>query len=93
MLTYRIEDGKSVEPNYYLPILPLVLINGAQGVGLGWSTSITKFNPRDIAAAFLNRLEGIPFKEFVPWFKGWSGKIWKHFSMSFQNKLLAREAY
>src|SRR5688572_24747796 len=40
LLNYLQEDGQSVQPIYYLPIIPLVLINGIDGVGTGWSTSI-----------------------------------------------------
>jgi len=40
VLTYCEEEGQSIEPNYYLPIIPLALVNGAEGIGTGWSTSI-----------------------------------------------------
>jgi DNA topoisomerase-2 len=38
VLEYLEEEGQSIEPNYYLPIVPLSLINGADGIGTGWST-------------------------------------------------------
>ncbi len=34
----------------YMPIIPTVLVNGAEGIGTGWSTSIPNYNPRDIVA-------------------------------------------
>jgi DNA topoisomerase-2 len=37
-----------IEPQYYVPIIPLVLCNGAEGIGTGWMTSIPNFNPLDI---------------------------------------------
>lgn len=37
-LEYLIDDGDVVEPNYYVPIIPMVLVNGAEGIGSGWST-------------------------------------------------------
>ena len=37
---YVEDDGQIVEPEYYVPIIPLVLINGAEGIGTGWSTTI-----------------------------------------------------
>ena len=40
VLKYNEDDGQLVEPEYYLPIIPTVLINGADGIGTGWSTSI-----------------------------------------------------
>ena len=33
----------------YCPILPMVLINGAAGIGTGWSTNVPNFDIRDVA--------------------------------------------
>lgn len=33
----------------YMPILPTVLVNGAEGIGTGWSTYVPNYNPKDIA--------------------------------------------
>ena len=38
----------SIEPDYYYPILPLMAINGSQGIGTGYSTNIPMYNPMDI---------------------------------------------
>lgn len=32
----------------YMPVVPTVLVNGAEGIGTGWSTSIPNYNPRDL---------------------------------------------
>jgi DNA topoisomerase-2 len=40
VLDFLEEEGQSIEPEHYLPIVPLVLINGAEGIGTGWSTNI-----------------------------------------------------
>jgi len=40
VLEYLEEEGQSIEPNFYLPIIPFALVNGAEGIGTGWSTSI-----------------------------------------------------
>ena len=37
-----------IEPEYYVPIIPMILVNGATGIGTGWSTSIDCYNPRDL---------------------------------------------
>lgn len=47
-MQYLIDDGDIVEPNYYVPILPLVLVNGAEGIGTGWSTFVPNYDPREI---------------------------------------------
>ena len=48
LLTYIVDDGDAVEPEFYIPILPNILINGATGIGSGWSSNIPCFNPTDI---------------------------------------------
>ncbi len=42
------EDGKPVEPCTYVPIAPLILMNGADGIGTGWSTSIPPHRPSGV---------------------------------------------
>lgn len=42
--------GLSIEPKWYMPIIPFVLINGSDGIGTGWSSSVPSYNPRDIIA-------------------------------------------
>lgn len=46
---YRVEDGKKVEPETYFPVVPIVLINGAAGIGMAFASTIPAYNPRDIA--------------------------------------------
>lgn len=48
ILTYENEDGNTVEPTTYYPIIPLCLINGASGLGTGYRTEIPCYNPEDI---------------------------------------------
>jgi DNA topoisomerase-2 len=45
LLTYLNEDGMRIEPEWYCPIIPTVLVNGANGVGTGYSTDIPAYNP------------------------------------------------
>merc|ERR1719311_329166 len=48
ILTYKNDDGQKIEPYWYCPVIPMVLVNGAEGIGTGWATSIPNYNPRDI---------------------------------------------
>ena len=50
-LEYLDDDGVPVEPKYYLPVLPLVLLNGGLGIGTGFSTNIPSFNPLEVVQA------------------------------------------
>jgi DNA topoisomerase-2 len=54
LLTYLAEDNQKIEPEWYMPILPLVLVNGADGIGTGWMTKIPNYNPREIVAVSIS---------------------------------------
>ena len=75
VLTYLEEEGQSIEPNYYLPIIPLALVNGAEGIGTGWSTFIPCHNPRDVIANIRRLMNGEPYQQLHPWYKGYTGSI------------------
>jgi DNA topoisomerase-2 len=75
------DDGKRIEPEVYAPIVPMVLINGADGIGTGWSTSIPNYHPMQIVENLKKRMgrfeegdiEERPFETMTPWFRGWKG--------------------
>ncbi|KAI1462087.1 type II DNA topoisomerase [Annulohypoxylon moriforme] len=79
ILESLVEDGKQIEPKVYVPIIPMVLVNGADGIGTGWSTSIPNYHPMDIIRNLkrrMGRLDGPeekPFETMTPWFRGWKG--------------------
>jgi len=81
ILEHLDEDGKKIEPKTYYPILPTVLVNGADGIGTGWSTSIPNYHPMDIINNLrrrMGRLDGDeekPFETMMPWFRGWKGTV------------------
>jgi len=60
---------------WYAPIIPLVLVNGADGIGMGWSTSIPCYNPKELCENVLKLIDKEPVKPMTPWFRGWEGKI------------------
>ena len=78
ILEYNEEDGHKIEPKYYIPILPMILINGNEGIGTGWSTFIPKHNPKDIIKQLKNRIEGKSYTQIKPWYNGFKGKILKY---------------
>jgi DNA topoisomerase-2 len=75
LMNYQVEEGLKIEPTYYLPIIPLILVNGSDGIGTGWSTNVPCFNPRDIVKNIKNKLNGENFEIFHPWYKGYQGTI------------------
>ena len=78
ILNYLNDDGLSVEPIYYAPIIPMVLVNGSKGIGTGFSTDIMCYNPLQIIEYLKNKLLSIEDDiEFVPYYEGFKGEIKK----------------
>jgi DNA topoisomerase-2 len=76
LLEYLDDDGYKIEPKYYIPIIPLILVNGTEGIGTGFSTSIPTFNPIDIIKWLENKLTGKQNKtKLIPYYKGFTGTI------------------
>ena len=77
-LKYRDDDGLSVEPEWYAPVLPMLLINGARGIGTGYSTYIPSYNPTVIRSLLLRWLktgEDMSSFHLTPWYRGFRGTI------------------
>jgi DNA topoisomerase-2 len=74
-LKYLDDDGTPVEPQFYVPIIPMVLVNGSKGIGTGFSTEIMCYNPKDIIRYLKNKLENILDDniEFLPYYDGFNG--------------------
>ena len=79
IVRYLDEDGYKIEPEHYLPILPMVLVNGANGIGTGYSTNILCYNPMEIVdylrTLLLNKTEELSRFEFIPYYDGFTGRI------------------
>jgi DNA topoisomerase II len=75
VLTHLSDDGKQIEPEFFVPVLPAVLINGTEGIGTGFSSYVPPYNPRDIAKNIQNCLSGKPVEKMTPWFRGFKGTI------------------
>ncbi|KAL5535074.1 TOP2 [Sanghuangporus sanghuang] len=77
LLNAQKEDGQLIEPEFYMPTLPLILINGAEGIGTGWSTSIPSYNPMDIVNNLKRLMKGEEMEPMSPWWRGFNGSIKK----------------
>jgi DNA topoisomerase II len=58
-----------------MPILPMVLVNGSEGIGTGWSSSVPTYNPRDIVANLKRKINGDAMVNMTPWYKGFKVKL------------------
>ena len=75
LLTYLDDDGFKIEPKYFVPTLPTVLINGAEGIGTGYSSTVPCYNPVDIKKQILKILDGKQPDMIHPWYKGFEGTV------------------
>ena len=78
VLSYLNDDGLLVEPIYYAPIIPMVLVNGSKGIGTGFSTDIMCYDPIKIIQYLKNKLALVDATfEFIPYYDGFKGLISK----------------
>ena len=78
VLEYINDDGTLVEPIYYIPIIPMILVNGCRGIGTGFSTMISCYNPLDIVKYLKNKINNsMPLTKqiFIPYYRGFTGSI------------------
>ena len=78
IIEYVTDDGDVVEPKYYIPIIPMILVNGIIGIGTGYSTTILNYNVKEIIEYLLHWLKTDTFDDNIkinPWYRGFKGKI------------------
>ena len=74
---YINDDGDQIEPEYYVPIIPMVLINGIRGIGTGYSSLVPAHNPTDILECIQCCLDDKPMPEIKPYYNNFKGTIEK----------------
>lgn len=93
LLTPVNDDGDLVQPEYYIPIVPMILINGATGIGTGWSCNVPCYNPLDLIECIKIWIENdgevlledpdnpenifSMLPAITPWYRGFKGEIKK----------------
>ena len=87
LLEYLEDDGTPIEPVYYLPVFPLLLANGAQGIGTGFRCCLPNFCPIQIYNYLCNKLQkkdelNKDFK-FIPHYRGFRGRVLEESSSKF----------
>jgi DNA topoisomerase-2 len=75
IVDYKDDDGFPVEPHFYVPVIPMVLVNGTSGIGTGFATNIPNFSPWDIIANIRRMIRGEEPTTMVPWYYGFTGDI------------------
>lgn len=75
ILDQIVEEGQKIEPVTLLPILPMHLINGVNGIGSGFSSTILSYNPIDICYWIESKIKGLMLPELIPWYRDFEGFI------------------
>ena len=80
VLEHAQEDGESVEPVHFVPIIPMILVNGAEGIATGWSTSIPMHCPLQVIDTVADAVKNDYTKKeslapLLPWYAGFTGKL------------------
>jgi DNA topoisomerase-2 len=73
LLAYKDDDGFPIEPHYYVPVIPVVLVNGAAGIGTGFATSIPSYHPLHVIDNVRRLIRGEAPKAMQPWHEGYTG--------------------
>lgn len=70
-----VDDGQTVEPEYYAPVMPLSVVNGVCGIGTGFSSNVPSYNPAGIVDSIRSLLRGETIEDLTPHFAGFTGEI------------------
>ena len=77
VLKYAMDDGQQVEPEFYAPIVPMILVNGAEGIGTGFSCYVPPYDIEIVKHNIQCALDQVAMAPMVPHFKGFKGKVTK----------------
>lgn len=75
LLEYKEEEGESIEPKYFLPIVPAVLLNGSSGIAVGFASNVLNRDIKSIIDACVKVLAGKEPGEVKPSLNGFNGEF------------------
>lgn len=75
LLNYLKDDGNTIEPQYYVPVIPMLLVNGCDGIGSGWSSQVPNFSPREVIANIRRMINKEQIVPMSPCYHGFTGDI------------------
>lgn len=78
LLSHRYDDNDKIEPYYYVPIIPTILVNGcSSGIGTGWSSNVPCYNPIELIDCVICWIHNKPYPKICPWYNQFKGTIEK----------------
>lgn len=75
LLNYKEEEGEKIEPEYFLPIVPMVLVNGSSGIAVGFSSNILNRNLLELVETCEMVLKGKKIKPLTPTIFSFNGEF------------------
>ena len=77
ILEKQVFEGDEIEPKFFVPIFPVMFLNGASGMSTGFSNEILPRNPAEVIEYIKKKIAGTerPRMQLLPWFKGHLGKV------------------
>jgi len=69
------DESQYIEPEFFVPIFPMILVNGAKGIGTGYSTSIECYNPKDIIKNIYNLMDNKKLIDIYPYYRNFTGEV------------------
>lgn len=81
LLTYVEDEGKTIEPVNYVPIIPMILVNGAKGIASGFATDILSYNPETLVEWIekwiheKEKNEQLEKPKLIPWWRNYKGEV------------------
>lgn len=76
-LISQVFEGGLIEPRFYVPTLPMLLVNGCTGIGVGFASKILSRDPRNMIRAIRDTLDKkrVSLSLFTPYFKSFTGDV------------------
>lgn len=76
ILKHQFFEGQQIEPMFYVPSLPILLVNGSEGVSSGFAQKILPRNPDDIKKYIKDKIQGKnPKSNLIPYYNGFGGTV------------------
>ncbi len=77
VIEYNTEGDHTIEPKFFVPVIPMILVNGSTGIGTGYSTDIPCYNPIDLVTSLTDLLDSKRPKDLIPWYRDFKGMVIK----------------
>lgn len=75
ILIEQFDEDRKIEPQFLAPIIPMVIVNGAVGIGTGYSTTIPMYSPIDVTECIINYIKKGKYTQISPSWTGYKGTI------------------